>query len=194
VDYDIALFLHIAGVLALVVASALELTSLMRLRRSTSVAEARTWASLSAPLQTVFPVSAIFIVATGLYMLHSGFASAQPWALTVLVILVLLAIAGAAFNGRNMMAIHEALRRAPEGRIPGEIVRRIHNPALLTSIQSMSVMILGAVLLMTVKPGLLDSLIIAVVFGVLGVASAQLVLRAKAGRAPNASDVELSAP
>ncbi len=50
---------------------------------------------------------------------------------------------------------------------------------LLTTVQTMTVAILGAAFLMTVKPGLRDSIIIAAVSLLLGAASAQLVLRAQ---------------
>lgn len=180
-NVQIALFFHICGAVALFVSAALEITSLTRLRRTGSVAVARAWASLNTPLEFSFPISAVVLVLSGLYQLHENpdFKQAQPWALTVLVVLVVLAILGGAFNGRRMKAIKEALQEAPEGPIPAAIDAQIHDPVLLTSIQSMSVAILGAVLIMTIKPGLRDSIIIAALSMLLGAASAQLTVRAQ---------------
>jgi hypothetical protein len=178
-NVEIALFFHICGVIALFVSAALEITSLSRLRRTTTVSVARAWASLNVPLEYSFPISAVVIILSGLYQLHENpsFKQAQPWALTVLVLLVVLAILGALVNGRRMMAIYEALREAPDGPIPPAIEARIHDPVLLTSIQTLTVAILGAALLMTVKPGLRDSIIVAAVSMLLGAASAQLMVR-----------------
>jgi hypothetical protein len=183
VGYDVALFFHICGVLTLFVATALELTTLVRLRGSRSVAEARTWSRLSPP-PPAFIVAVLVIIGAGLYMLHSNYGSAQPWAMTALTLVVVLSILGAAFNGPRMEAIRGGLNKAPDGPIPDEVVRRIFDPALLTSIQTMTVIIVGIVLLMTVKPGLRDTLIIAVVAGIVGIATAQLAIRAQ--RAPAA--------
>lgn len=183
----IALFIHICSVLGLFVSAALETTSLNRLRNTKSVSVGRAWGSLNTPLKYSFPVSAVLLLLSGLYQLHenSDFKQAQPWAMTVLVLLVVLAIMGGAFNGRHMEAIQEALREAPDGPIPAAIDARIHDPILLTSIQTMTTAILGAALIMTVKPGLRDSIIIAAVSMLLGAASAQPMLRArKAESAP----------
>jgi hypothetical protein len=180
-NVQIALFFHICGVLALFVAAALEITSLTRLRRTTTVSVARAWASLNPPLEFVFPISVVVIILSGLYQLHENpdFKLAQPWAMTVLVLIIVLAALGPLVNGRRLMAIYEALREAPDGPIPAAIVKRIHDPVLLTSIQAMTAAILGAALIMTVKPGLRDSVIIAVVSMLLGAASALAILRAR---------------
>jgi hypothetical protein len=178
VGYDVALFFHICGVLTLFVAVALELTTLMRLRAARSVAEARTWTRLSPP-PAAFIVAVVVIVGAGLYMLHSNYGSAQPWAMTALTLVVVLTILGAAFNGPRMQAIHRGLETAPDGPIPDDVAHQIFDPWLLTSIQTMTVLIVGIVLLMTVKPGLRDALIIAAVAGIAGLATSQLAMRAQ---------------
>jgi uncharacterized protein YneF (UPF0154 family) len=95
----------------------------------------------------------------------------------VLVLLIVLAILGAVFHGRSLAAIAEGLAHAPQGTIPREIDAQIHNPLLLTSISSMSFAILGAVALMTVKPGLRDAIIVVGVSLVLGAGIGQFVAR-----------------
>ena len=178
---DVALFFHICGVLILFGSAGLEITSLTMLQRTRTVAVGRAWASLNRPLEFSFPIAVVVLIASGLYMLHENpdFKQAQPWAMTVLVLLVALAILGAAVNGRRMMAIYEGLQEAPDGPIPAEIAARIHEPLLLTSILTMTGAILGAVLIMTVKPGLRDAIIVAVVSMILGAAVAQGMLRSR---------------
>src|SRR5437868_3486671 len=104
---DIALFFHICGVLTLFGSVGLEITSLTQLRRTQTVSVARAWASLTKPLEFSFPVASVVLIFSGLYMLHENpdFKAAQPWALTVLVLLVVLSIVGGFFNGSRMKAI-----------------------------------------------------------------------------------------
>jgi hypothetical protein len=179
VDVDIALFFHICGVLTLFGSALLEITSLLRMRAATSVAVARAWAGVNKPLEATFPIAVVLLLASGLYMLHNNpdFKTTQPWAMVVLVLLIVLAIVGAIFHGRTLGTIAEELAAASHGAIPREIEARIHNPILLTSISSMSVAILGAVALMTVKPGLRDSIIVLGVALVIGAGLGQFVAR-----------------
>jgi uncharacterized membrane protein len=181
-NVNIALFFHICGVLMLFGSAAVEIISLTSLRSTSSVAVGRAWAGLNKPLEFTFPLAAVVLIASGLYMLHSNpdFKLAQPWALTVLVVLIVLSVLGASFNGRRMKAIVETLEKAPDGAIPPDIATRIGDPYLLTSIQTMTAAILGAVLIMTLKPGLRDSIIIVVVSMILGALSAQPLLRTRA--------------
>ncbi len=165
-NVNVALFFHVCGVLGLFGAALVETTSLLMLKRTSTVTVGRAWASLNKPLEFVFPISAVLLVVTGLYMLHENadFKTAtQPWAMTVLVFLVVLAIIGAAFNGQRMKAIRLGLNSAPEGSMPVDVETRIHDPALLTSILSMSSTILGAVMLMTIKPSSAITCIVIVV-------------------------------
>jgi uncharacterized protein YneF (UPF0154 family) len=178
-DVNVALFFHICGVLTLFGSALLEITSLLRMRAARSVAEARSWAGVNKPLEVTFPIAVVLLASSGLYMLHNNpdFKSPQPWAMVVLVLLIVLAILGAVFHGRSLAAIAEGLAHAPQGAIPREIDAQIHNPLLLTSISSMSFAILGAVALMTVKPGLRDAIIVVAVSLILGAGVGQFVAR-----------------
>jgi hypothetical protein len=180
---DVALFFHICGVLLLFGASLVETTSLLMLKRTYAVAVGRAWASLSKPLEVAFPVAAVLLIVTGLYMLHENgdFKGAtQPWAITVLVFLVVMSIAGAAFNGTRMKAIRLGLNKSLEGAIPADLETRIHDPALLTSILSMSSGFLGAVMLMTIKPdAAISCIVILVAWMLFGAAVAQPLSRGR---------------
>jgi outer membrane lipoprotein SlyB len=178
-DVDVALFFHICSVLLLFGSALLEITSLLALRRTSTVAIGRAWASLNRPLAVTFPVSAALLIVTGLYMLHQNpdFRSSQPWAMVTLVLLIVLSIVGAAFNSKRMEGIIEALRTAPDGPINADVHARIHESALLTSIMTMTGAVVAAVYLMTVKPGMSDSIIIAIIGMVLGAAVGQGIVR-----------------
>ena len=179
----VALFFHIVGVLLLFGAALTETASLLMLRRTSTVMVGRAWASVNKPLEAIFPIAAVLLVVTGLYMLRENdeFKGAtQPWAMTVLGLLVVLAIAGAGFNGRHMKAIRLGLNNAPEGLIPPDLETRIHDAALLTSILSMGSAILGAVMLMTIKPSsAVTCVIIAVAWMLAGALAAQPLRRSR---------------
>jgi hypothetical protein len=180
---DVALFFHICGVLALFGAALVETMSLLMLKRTSTVTIGRAWASLNKPLEAVFPISAVLLIVTGLYMVRTSdeFKGAtQPWAMTVLALLVVLSIVGAAFNGQRTKAIRLGLNAAPEGSIPVDLEARIHDPALLTSILSMTSGILGAVMLMTIKPSsAVTCIIIAAAWLLAGALVAQPLTRSR---------------
>lgn len=180
----VALFFHILGVLLLFGAALAEATSLLMLRRTSTVIVGRTWASLNKPLEAAFPIAAVLLVVTGLYMLHENEefnGATQPWAMTVLALLVVLAIAGAGFNGRRMKAIRLDLNTATEGPVPPDIQARIHDSALLTSILSMGSAIPGAVMLMTIKPSsAVTCVVTAAAWMLVGALAAQLLLHGNA--------------
>jgi hypothetical protein len=133
--------------------------------------------------QAVFPISAVLLIVTGLYMVRTSdeFKGAtQPWAMTVLALLVVLSIVGAAFNGQRTKAIRLGLNAAPEGSIPVDLEARIHDPVLLTSILSMTSAILGAVMLMTIKPSsAVTCIIIAAAWLLAGALVAQPLTRSR---------------
>jgi hypothetical protein len=125
----------------------------------------------------------VLLIVTGLYMVRTSdeFKGAtQPWAMTVLALLVVLSIVGAAFNSQRTKAIRLGLNAAPEGSIPVDLEARIHDPVLLTSILSMTSAILGAVMLMTIKPSsAVTCIIIAAAWLLAGALVAQPLTRSR---------------
>jgi hypothetical protein len=180
---DVALFFHICGVLGLFGAALAETTSLLMLKRTSTVTVGRAWASLNKPLEAVFPISAVLLIVTGLYMLHESdeFKTAtQPWAMTVLALLVVLSIVGAGFNSQRTKAIRLGLNEALEGSLPVDLEAQIHDPVLLTSILSMTSAILGAVMLMTIKPSsAVTCIVIAAAWMLAGALVAQPLTRSR---------------
>lgn len=157
--YDIALLVHIFAAIAVFVGITLEWLVVLSMRRADSVAAIRTWVGYTAPLSPIYGILFVTLVATGLYMLHDGFANAQPWALATLVLMVGLIIAGALINGTSFDAIRHGLQEAPDGPIPAAMTDRIGDPALYTMMQVFTGLMLAVVMVMTLKPGWRDSLL-----------------------------------
>lgn len=157
--YDIALLIHIFAVIATFVALALEWVIMLTLRRADNVAAARMWVAYTAPLGPIYGIVCAVLIATGLYMLHDDFADTQPWALISLALMIALLIVGGLVNGTRFDAIRHGLQAAPDGGIPDDIAKRIGDPVLYTSIQVVTGQMLAIMMLMTLKPGLRDSLL-----------------------------------
>jgi len=175
--YSFALFVHVVAVLGLFTAITLEIAALWRMRAATSVAMVREWSGVVERMAAVFQVVSLLIVLTGVYMVARKWNWQTAWADISLVGLIALVALEAVVNARRGKAIHSSAREAPEGGVPGGLTRRINDPMLWTSVQTMMFAALGMVYLMTVKPGVVGSLVaMAVAFG-LGLASVQPILR-----------------
>ena len=66
--YNVALFLHIAGVLGLFAGLTIEGIALRGLRRAMTGDDARTWLGLLRPMRVIGPVALALILLPGLYL------------------------------------------------------------------------------------------------------------------------------
>lgn len=168
--YSIALFLHIVGALGLFVALGLEWTSLLYLRRATTIEQAREWLSTFGLLRWVGTSSLGLILLAGFYMMATAWGGAA-WTGIALAAMILLAALGGALTGPRMAAVGRAVA-AESGSLSLAFRQRLHDPLLWTSIQTRVAIALGIVFLMTVKPGLGEALLVVGVALILGLASA----------------------
>ena len=166
--YHLALYAHILGVLGLFGAIGLEWTSMVRMRRARTVEQLREWASLHPTLEKVFPVTAILILAAGLYMVGDVWGWGNAWINLSLAALVLLAALVPSINGRRLRAIHSGAQATPPGPVPSALTRQIEDPTLWTSVKIMITVALGVVYLMAAKPEALGSWVTLVVAALLG--------------------------
>ena len=74
-------------------------------------------------------------------------------------------------------AIARLAQEAPDGPLPQALQQRIHDPILGTALQTVTILLLGIVFLMTTKPELIGSIIVMAVALVLGLASGLLFSR-----------------
>lgn len=170
--YHLALFAHICGVLLLFIADGVELTAMLGMRRAQAVEQVREWGRVEAAAEKLYPPAILLILAAGIYMALTAWGIRIAWIDTAFVLLLALSVQGPALNGRRLRAIHAAAEAAPAGPVPPALTRRILDPVLWTSAQTMPAIALGIVFLMVIKPNLAGSLATIVVAGVLGVLSA----------------------
>jgi hypothetical protein len=99
------------------------------------------------------------------------------WIVVALISLILIAPLGTVFIEPRRRAIERLAQDAPDGPLPQSLERQTHDPVLLTAVQTVTILLLGIVFLMTNKPSLLASIIVMAVALVLGLISGVLVSR-----------------
>jgi hypothetical protein len=168
--YSFALFLHLVGVLGLFIALGLEWTSLLYLRRASTIEPVREWLRAFRWLRPVNLTSLGIILLSGFYMMHTTWGGVA-WIGIALAAMVLIAALGVFSRLRRMAAIGRAA--AAESRALSPAFRQgLHNRLLWASIQTRVAIALGIVFLMTVKPGLEGALLTIGMAIILGLASA----------------------
>jgi hypothetical protein len=170
--YSFVLFAHITGVLAMFACLSLEVLSLSRLRRASTLSEVQLWIEPVPRLSRIALGSLLVILLTGVFLTiqMSGFGLA--WLKVTIAAFLLMAPLGAA-SGRRIGYVQ---RLSGNGKMnQSEILDLLRRPFLKISLAIRIAVFLGIVLLMTAKPGLPESLAIAGGSVVLGLASAFLI-------------------
>ncbi len=124
-----------------------------------------------------FGISVLLLLATGLYMAITAWGLSTSWIAVALISLILIAPLGTAFIEPRRRAIDRLAQEAPDGPLPQSLEQSTHDPVLLTAVQTVTILLLGFVFLMTTKPSLIGSLIVRAVALLLGLASGVLVSR-----------------
>lgn len=176
--YTIVLFLHVSGAIGYFISMGAWLFGLAALRRVQRVEQVRVLTHLIMRLGPLFGVSVLLLLATGLYMAITAWSLLTGWILVALISLILIAPLGTVFIEPRRSAIDRLAQEAPDGPLSRELERRTHDPVLLTALQTVTILLLGIVFLMTNKPSLIGSLIVMAVALVLGLASGVFVSRA----------------
>jgi hypothetical protein len=180
--YTIVLFLHVSGAIGYFIGMGTWLFCYYALLRVERVEQVRVLTHIVGRTGPFMGISALLILGAGLYMAVTAWSLLTGWILVALVGLLLIAPLGTAFIEPRRRAIERMAREAPEGSLPRSLEQSIHDPVLLTALQTVTILLLGIVFLMTNKPSLTVSLIVMAVALVLGLASGALVSRMTASR------------
>lgn len=176
--YTIVLFFHVIGAIGYFISMGIWLFGLFALRRVQRVEQVRTLTQLVGRIGPLFGISVLLLLATGLYMAITAWGLQTGWIAVALISLILMAPLGTAFIESRRRAIARQAQEAPDGPLPRSLERSTHDPVLLTSVQTVTMLLLGIVFLMTNKPSLIGSLVVMAVALVLGLVSGVLVSRA----------------
>ena len=173
--YTIVLFVRVSGAIGYFVGMGIWLFGLSAMRRAQHVEQLRTLAHLVGLTGPLFGISVLVLLAAGVYMALTAWSLLTGWILVGLVSLVLLAPLGTALLEPRRRTIERQAREATDGSLPEALERSVHDPVLLTAVQTLTILLLGVVFLMTTKPSLGGSLIVMGVALLLGLASSVLV-------------------
>ncbi len=173
--YSIVLFLHVSGAIGYFVGIGTWMFGLSVMRRAQRVEQVRALVHLVGLTSPLFGISVLLLLAAGLYMALTAWSLLTGWIAVGLVSLVLLASLGTALLEPRRRTIDRQAREAPDGSLPEALERSVHDPVLLTVVQTLTILLLGVVFLMTTKPSLGGSLIVMGVALLLGLTSSLLV-------------------
>lgn len=163
--YLIALFLHIAGALMLAAAVAIEWLCVIGLRKAESVDRARESLSTYSKLNMVGGIGMFLLLIPGIYMAMIAWPNAA-WVAVGFVGLIMIGAIGGVMTGKKMRGMKNdavvAVDMTPEFR------QRAADSSLVLSIRLRTMLLIGIVYIMTVKPTMSGSIIVMVISIVLG--------------------------
>ena len=164
--YTIALFVHLIGLIALFGGLVILQQGGARLRAATTWQEARNWLELLFPVRNMFIAGSVFLLASGLYMTNARWTPRTPWVVVPMVIVVFVIIE-AVVMGRGLARISRASNEH-EGSISEEARTLLTSPALWSPAYGTNGATLGALWLMTTKPGWVASIGVPLVLAAVG--------------------------
>src|SRR5215510_4501681 len=144
------LFTHVAATIGLFVALAIEWVALARLRRSVTHEQAREWAGLWGLLAPVAVPSILVALASGAYLARTLGAWPLEWVKVAVPTVLVVAIAGGVTRPRRRRLL--LALSASAGPLPPELLAELRQPLLLRSLRLRAALLVGLVLVMTVKP------------------------------------------
>ncbi len=156
----ILLFVHVLGAMGYAAATLISLFGLLGLRRVLRVEQAR---PLLGMLELTGPLSGIslfLIIVAGLYLAFAVWGWRVGWTPVALGTVILLMLPIGAVMGIRRHAIAVNANELPDGPLPDSLKQRIHDPLLNSSVVMLNALLLGIILLMTIKPAFVDSLIV----------------------------------
>ena len=174
--YNIALFFHVSGAIAYFLASSIWLLGLSIQRRAQRVEQVRAIGSIVDLAGPISGVGLLILIVSGLYMAATVWGFGTGWIDVAIISLILIAPLGAALTVPRRLKIDRLARETPDGPVPANLQRLIHDPILQTSVQTLLILLLGIVFLMTTKPTLAGSIIVMLVALALGVVSSLLLI------------------
>jgi hypothetical protein len=158
--YQVALFIHIVGVMCLMGGHTLLHVGLGRMFRAHTVEQVREWTTILAGLDRFMPPITLAIVVAGIFMVFTTWGWATAWIDVSLTVFVVMMILGPVLLGRSFAALQKAAQASPSGAIPSALARRIRDRALWTSENTFTCLLLAILFVMTVKPNLVGTLLV----------------------------------
>lgn len=161
--YDVALFGHLIGVVALISAVVMTVTGLLRAQRASTTSEIRAAMGGIPVADRLIPPAMALVLGFGLYLVSrhgddGSIAWNAGWVDTSIVIFAMMAVLGPAVEARRAKVLWLAACAATDEAVTPEIDRLRRDP-LLTHVSLFgSCQLIALLFLMTNKPALPGSL------------------------------------
>lgn len=187
--YDVALFLHILGVVLLVGAVTTTLLATVRAQRAATVAEVASLSAVTGKIDTVIGPAMLLILGPGLYMVsrHGDDGSIRwtsGWVDVAIVVFLVMAVLGPTVEAAHAKRLLRLATQAPPGPVPPELDAARRAPAG-TYVTFFGVsQIVAFLYLMTNKPGLVSAIAVCVGGGLVSAVVATARLCSLASGAP----------
>ncbi|SHR52023.1 Uncharacterised protein [Mycobacteroides abscessus subsp. abscessus] len=183
---NLMLFFHIFGTLMMFMGVAIALTALLSILYAKDTQSIRTWAKVAVKSDGLIPISVIFILFPGLYLVFSTWGWGTGWIDLCLATLIAMTIMGPVINLPRLKAILEAANNETNSSPSTALLQTIHNRTLWNSFMIMTMLGFGIVFLMTMKLAMVGSLVTLLISVVLGYVLATIIL----GKASSNSKVD----
>jgi hypothetical protein len=167
--YNLALFVHVLGVVALFVAIGVQQWGGAQVRRADTLEHLRLWLGLVGASQNLYPAAIVLLLAGGLFMAGTAWSFTTPWIVVALIGLAGMIVLGILVVGRRFAAIESAAPAGSSGPVPTDVARLVARPGVWACLFALNGTAIGILWLMTNKPGWAGSIAgVAVVTAVLG--------------------------
>jgi hypothetical protein len=172
--FNIAIFLHLVGMVVLFIGYGLEWVASSLLRRSTNAEQVRDWLRIYRLSMPISGSGLLLLILSGVYFASITESMKEGWMLASLLAIVFAFGIGYVIILPRVRMLRAAL---PEGDAPLSDAGRasVQDPVILTLIRMRFLLALGVLYVMIAKPDLVTSLIIllgAIVVGLISAATA----------------------
>ena len=178
--YRIALFIHLAALVAAAWASSRTHLAETRAHRAATAGEALQWYMIAGKAARIFPVVIVLLLATGGYMMsRGGYTWRDGWIVTGVLAALLLFAVGGVLGARGRAGARALAQGDPGAAPPAPDYVAARLSRLNTGIA------LGAMFVMVTKPSLVVSLAALVAAAIIGAVSVRAAAPEAATRVPS---------
>lgn len=124
----------------------------------------------------LLPLSVVFVLVPGLYLVFTAWGWKFAWVNTSLILVLAMTFAGPIINLRRLKAILNLANTETSSSPSSELLGKVRDRTLWNSVSVMCMFLVGIIYLMTVKPGLLGSLVALAITFILGLMIATIIL------------------
>lgn len=183
-DYNLALFVHLLGVIGLFSATAVRLAVLFAAVRAPSVAIVRVYARLAILSDRVMPVAGVATIGSGAYLVHELWRWDMAWIQVSLAAVLAMFFIGPVVSSRKLTQLARDADLIDDGPVPTALTTRINDPVLHLAEHVMTFAMLGIVYLMATKPPMPEAIATILVAAFAGVLLTGLALLTAPARRP----------